>query len=84
MKNNKQSENFLIQLKSITDDVRYILHDMNALVVRAETTKKQVADIRLYNQIDRILLRTTKQEKLSQENRNTQLEKQLDNNNCKE
>lgn len=57
---------------------------MNALVVRAETTKKQVADIRLYNQIDRILLRTTKQEKLSQENRNTQLEKQLDNNNCKE
>lgn len=84
MKNNKQSENFLIQLKSITDDVRYILHDMNALVVRAETTKKQVADIRLYNQIDRILLRTTKQEKLSQENRNAQLEKQLDNNNCKE
>lgn len=57
---------------------------MNALVVRAETTKKQVGDIRLYNQIDRILLRTTKQEKLSQENRNTQLEKQLDNNNCKE
>lgn len=57
---------------------------MNALVLRAETTKKQVADIRLYNQIDRILLRTTKQEKLSQENRNTQLEKQLDNNNCKE
>ena len=57
---------------------------MNALVVRAETTKKQVADIRLYNQIDRILLLTTKQEKLSQENRNTQLEKQLDNNNCKE
>lgn len=57
---------------------------MNALVVRAETTKKQVADIRLYNQIDRILLRSTKQEKLSQENRNTQLEKQLDNNNCKE
>lgn len=57
---------------------------MNALVVRVETTKKQVADIRLYNQIDRILLRTTKQEKLSQENRNTQLEKQLDNNNCKE
>lgn len=48
-----------MQLKSITDDVRYILHDMNALVVRAETTKKQVADIRLYSQIDRILLRTT-------------------------
>lgn len=57
---------------------------MNALVVRAETTKKQVGDIRLYNQIDRILLQTTKQEKLSQENRNAQLEKQLDNNNCKE
>ena len=48
-----------MQLKSITDDVRYILHDMNALVVRAETTKKQVANIRLYSQIDRILLRTT-------------------------
>ena len=45
---------------------------MNALVVHAETTKKQVADIRLYNHIDRILLRTT----LTMETRETLSRKQ--------
>ena len=45
-KNSQQIEHFFVQLKSITDHARYMLCDINAIVLRGETTRNQVAELK--------------------------------------